>query len=133
MRTKDLRLNSVAAVAECRKLRDHVTALMLNAEANPQDARVYCVFAEPDFSRIKGALPLEVTNDGASDLKIASDFLGALPIGFLVFVIDKADKKRPVYGHARPLIVEDPRGLALNELALTRFMNILNAGLTKGN
>ena len=133
LRTKDLRLNSVTAVAEGRKLRDHVTALMQTAEALPENAVVYCVFAERDLSRIKGAKPLGVKNDGAADLAIAAEFLDALPIGFLVFVIDMAEKERPVFGHARPLIVEDPRGLALNKLALSRFMKILSAGLSKGN
>jgi len=114
MRKKDLKLNTVAAVAEGRKLRDKVSALMLDAEANPADAMVYCVFATPDLSAVK---PAEVSiSNGPSDLALATEYVNALPIGFLIFVLDKGDSE--VSGHFRPLIVEDQRAFALNRQAL---------------
>jgi len=114
MRQKDLRLNAIAAVAEGRKLRDKVSALMRNAEANPADAMVYCVFAKTDLSAVKPA-EMSLTN-GPSDIALAAEYVDALAIGFLVFVWDKADAE--VFGHFRPLIVEDPRAHALNRNAL---------------
>jgi len=114
MRKKDLKLNTVAAVAEGRKLRDKVSALMLDAEANPADAMGDCVFATPDLSAVK---PAEVSiSNGPSDLALATEYVNALPIGFLIFVLDKGDSE--VSGHFRPLIVEDQRAFALNRQAL---------------
>jgi hypothetical protein len=116
MRTKDLRLNAVAGISEGRKLRDKLTALMLNADANPEDAMVYCVVASPDLSGGLDARPVGVTN-GPSDLALAKQVMDKLPIGFLVFVLDKADPEEPVFGHMRPLIVEDQRAIKLNQRA----------------
>jgi hypothetical protein len=133
-RIKDLRLNAIAAVAEGRKLRDRVTALMLKAEANPDDAMIFCVFAEPDLSRAKDAQPITVQN-GASDLALATKFVDKLPIGFLVFVWDKADTEQPIFGHVRALIVEDPRAFALNARALDVVARAVKRalGIEKGN
>jgi hypothetical protein len=118
LRKKDLRLSELSGIAEGRKLRDKVTSLMLEAEANPGDAIVLCVFAEPDLSALApGAAELEVTS-GASDIAHVNSFAGKLPIGFLVFVVDRQDAQKSIFGHARPLIVEDPRGLELNHKAL---------------
>ncbi len=116
VRTKDLRLNAISGVAEARKLRDRVTALMLDAKAEPGDAMVYCVFARPDLSAVKSA-EMSLTN-GPSDLALAKKYLDALPIGFLVFVWDRQDTRKSIFGHARPLIVEDPRAIQLNAQAL---------------
>ena len=52
LRKKDLRLNSLTGIAECRKLRDRITTMMLEAEAHPEDAMILCVFAEPDLSTL---------------------------------------------------------------------------------
>jgi hypothetical protein len=129
LRKKDLRLNAMAAIAEGRKIRDRVTAMMRNAGAAPEDARVYCVFAEPDIfaeqsddvaailsglddeSPIPGRARLRVQN-GASDIKLATKFMDKLPIGFLIFVWDRNDWARDVpekfvVWSIRPLIVED--------------------------
>jgi hypothetical protein len=131
-RKKDMRLNALAGVAEGRKLRDKVTQLLTDAEANPEDAMVFCVFAEPDLSALveKKPKPLGVTN-GASDLKLASDFVDKLPIGFLVFVWDRNAPQQPVFGHARPLIVEDARGIALCDVALKGTTKWINDVLRK--
>ena len=118
MRTKDLKLNAVAGIAECRKLRDRVSELMKSAEADPADAMVFCVFANSDLSGSMNA-EMSLTN-GPSDLALASRFVNAIPIGFLVFVQDKEDPQQPIFGHARPLIVEDPQALRLTERALVR-------------
>lgn len=61
--------------------------------------------------------PFGITN-GASDLALASEYVDKLPIGFLVFVWDREAPQQPVFGHTRPLIVEDPRGIALCDKAL---------------
>jgi hypothetical protein len=119
-RKKDLRLNAIAGIAEGRKLRDKVTALMLKAEANPEDARCYIVFATPDFSAVKEQ-PLQIAN-GAHDLKIASSFVDKVPVGFLVFVIDREDEKRPILGHPRYLLI-DPRAKALVDQAYKRVIS----------
>jgi hypothetical protein len=131
LRKKDLRLNALSGISEGRKLRDKVTALMQDAGANPADGIVYCLFAEPDLSALAPGLPvakLELQN-GASDLALASQFIDKLPIGFLVLVVDRSDPQRPVYGHARPLIVEDPRGVDMNEKALSKLMRIIESNL----
>jgi hypothetical protein len=131
LRTKDLRLNAIGGIAEGRKLRDKVTRLMLDAKhaLNPEDAMVYCVFAEPDLSAFvqgKTVAVLPVKN-GSADLELAKQFVDKLPIGYLVFVLDTADPKRPVFGHARPLIVEDPRGIEMNAKALETVTNTIKS------
>lgn len=116
-RLKDLRLNSMSAVAEGRKLRDKVTELMKKKAAEPQDAAVFVVWAKPDLSAFSTA-EMSLTN-GPSDIALATAGINALPIGFLVFVWDKQDPEQSVFGHVRPLIVEDPRAVKLNEQALS--------------
>jgi hypothetical protein len=121
MRKKDLRLNAVSGIAEGRKLRDRVTALMLRADANPEDAMVFCIFAEPDLSALIPEMARLGIKNGASDISLAAKHPDKLPIGFLVFVLDRNDPERPIFGHARPLIVEDPRGIELNAQALDSY------------
>ena len=120
-RKKDLRLNSLTGIAECRKLRDRITAMMLEAEAHPEDAMVLCAFAEPDLSTLVPALAWLKVEHGPTDFEMAAQFAGKLPIGFLVFVADRSEPQNPVFGHYRALIVEDPRALELNEKALQAF------------
>jgi len=125
VRKKDLRLNSLTGIAECRKLRDKLTALMLKAEADPEDAMVLCAFAEPDLSAlVPGLAWLKAAHD-STDLEMAAQFAGKLPVGFLIFVVERADTERPIFSHARPLIVEDPRGLELNAKALEAFGRVI--------
>lgn len=124
MRKKDLRLNALGAVAEGRKLRDRITALMIREKLNPEDAMVMCIFAEPDLSALVGELLyLPVKSKGTlAEVKTVERHADKLPVGFLVIVCDANDTRKPIYGHARPLIVEDPRGPLLNELALHTYM-----------
>ncbi len=130
LRKKDLRLNALAGIVEARKLRDRVTALMTQADANPEDAMVFCLFAEPDLSALVSGPPVALgLQNGASDLALAARYANKLPIGFLVLVVDRADPQRPVFGHARPLIVEDPRGIDLNEKALRQLMRVIENSL----
>jgi hypothetical protein len=129
MRKKDLRLNALGGIAEGRQLRDRVTALMTRAGAEPEDAMVLCVFAEPDLSAIVPPPAHLSVNDNASDLKLAADYSGKLPIGFLVFVIDRNDAQQPIFGHARPLIVEDARAIDLNGKALETFTRMIKGRL----
>jgi hypothetical protein len=121
VRKKDLRLNSLTGIAEARKLRDKVTGMMQEAEANAEDAMVLCVFAEPDLSALVPALAWLQVAYGPTDLEMAAQFAGKLPIGFLVFVADRSEPQNPFFGHYRALIVEDPRALELNEKALQAF------------
>jgi len=121
MRKKDLRLNTLAAVVEARKLRDRVTALMTQAEANPEDAMVLCAFAEPDLSALVPEIAYLPVKGGAADLALAARHPDKLPIGFLVFVWDRTDPQQSVFGHARPLIVEDPRAIEMNTQALLAY------------
>jgi hypothetical protein len=129
MRKKDLRLNALTGIAEARKLRDRVTALMTSADANPEDAIVLCVFAEPDLSAIDPKLAELGIKNGASDIALALQHPDKLPIGFLIFVVDRQDPHRAIFGHARPLIVEDPRGPELNERALSAFERLIKTRL----
>lgn len=129
LRTKDLRLNAIAAVAEGRKLRDRVTALMTEAKANPEDAMIYCVFAKPDLSAVKSER-MGVTN-GPSDLALAKKYVDALPIGFLVFVWDRKDAQKSIFGHMRPLIVKDRRAIQLNVQALRTVTEQIRNRLVK--
>jgi hypothetical protein len=133
MRKKDLRLNAIAGIAEGRKLRDRVTSLLTDAGANPEDGMVFCVFAEQDLSALVPRLtPLGVKN-GASDLALVSEYVDKLPIGFLVFIWDRQDPQQSIFGHARPLIVEDLRGIDLNEKALRAYtLKIKNQLVKKG-
>ncbi len=123
MRKKDLRLNAMAGIVEGRKLRDSVTVKMQDAGVDPDDAMVLCVFAEPDLSAlVPEALFLPVKSKGFAEIKDAERHADKLPIGFLVIVRDTTDSRNPIFGHTRPLIVEDPRGPLLNELALHSYM-----------
>lgn len=124
MRKKDLQLDAIGAVAEGRKLRDRVTVLMRRAGLNPDDGMVLCIFAEPDLSALSTPplLYLPVKSKGTlAEIDAVKGHADKLPVGFLVFVLDTNDPQKPVYGHARPLIVEDPRGPLLNELALHSY------------
>ena len=121
LRKKDLRLSAMAGIAEARKIRDHITALMMDAGANPEDAMVFCAFAEPDLSALLPSLAYLPVKNGATDLALATHNADKLPIGFLVFVWDRQDPKQSIFGHARPLIVEDPRGIELNAQALKAY------------
>ena len=123
MRKKDLRLNAMAGIVEGRKLRDSVTGKMQDAGIDPDDAMVLCVFAEPDLSAlVPETLFLPVKSKGFAEIKAAERHADKLPIGFLVIVRDTTDSRNPIFGHTRPLIVEDPRGPLLNELALHSYM-----------
>lgn len=123
-RKKDLRLDAIGAVVEGRKLRDRVTTLMERADLDPDDAMVLCIFAEPDLSAL--AMPpllyLPVKSKGTmAEVEAVKNHAEKMPVGFLVFVRDANDPKKPIYGHARPLIVEDQRGPRLNEQALRSY------------
>jgi hypothetical protein len=129
MRKKDLRLNALGGIAEGRKIRDRITALMTREGLNPGDAVVLCVFAEPELSlQVKLPLPVELSVDGAGDLAQIVANEGKLPIGYLVFVVDRQDPQRPIFGHARPLIVSPP-GIELNDRALRAYTHILRDNL----
>lgn len=130
MRQKDLRVNAVTGVSEARKLRDRVSTRLKESGADPGDGMVFCVFAEPDMSAVNGVEEIKLSN-GASDLEVITRFKDKLPIGFLVIIRDVQDSKQPVYGHARPLIVEDARSIAMNEAALTKVMQAVENRLRK--
>lgn len=123
MRKKDLHLSALAGVAEGRKLRDKVTRLMRDAEANPEDAIVLCVFAEPDLSALaKGLLHLPVVQKPEQEIAMAASVADKTPIGFQVWVKDDSDPEAiHVFGHFRPLIVEGKRGVLLNALAFELY------------
>jgi hypothetical protein len=127
LRKKDLWLNAMGAIAEGRKLRNRVTQLMKAAEQDPADAMVFTVFAEPDLSKLVPELAHLPVLDRGSDFEILERNADKLPIGFLVFVWDKTDPGRPIFGHARPLIVQDPRSLALNGKALELYARKVEA------
>ncbi|MDR3751036.1 MAG: hypothetical protein P4K94_06060 [Terracidiphilus sp.] len=122
-RKKDLRLDAIGALAEGRKLRDRITELMKREMLNPEDAMVLCIFAEPDLTAALGdGFHIPVKSEGTlAEIKAIEHYADKLPIGFLVFVTDRADPRKPFYGHTRPLIVEDPRGPLLNELLLHSY------------
>lgn len=123
MRKKDMRLSALGAIAEGRKLRDKVTEQMKDAGADPMDAMVLCVFAEPDLSAlVKGLLYLPPAQKMADEISMASSVADKLPIGFQIWVVDKSNPDEPhLFGHFRPLIVEDPRGVLLNGLAFQSY------------
>ncbi len=129
MRKKDLRLNALAAIVEGRKLRDSITAKMKDAGIDPDDGMVLCVFAEQDLSAlVPELLFLPVKSKGAlEEIEKVQRHADKLPIGFLVIVRDTTDSRNPIFGHTRPLIVEDPRGPLLNELALHTYMAKIEA------
>ncbi len=127
LRKKDLRLSALAGVAEGRKLRDKVSGLMRDAGANPENAMVLCIFAEPDMSRlVREALVLPVTDNG-TDIKAALKNSDKSPIGFAVFVHDPTAGE--IISHVRPLIVEDGRGPILCELARKAYEGTIKAKL----
>jgi hypothetical protein len=120
LRSKDLKLSTIGALAEGRKLRDSITDKLSKSGIDPSEGLVCVVFAKPDLSAISPKfLIVQVAPDAAAEIKEAARFTDKTPIGFLVFVWDKQDHK--IFGHARPLIVEDPRSLALNQQALRVF------------
>jgi hypothetical protein len=120
VRSKDLRLTTIGALAEGRKLRDSITEKLDKSGINPEEGVVSIVLAEPDLSAITPKFPIiPHAPSWEIEIDIAEKFADKTPIGFLVFIWDKADQK--IFGHARPLIVEDPRSLALNAQALRVF------------
>ena len=123
MRKKDLKLNALGAIVEGRRLRDKVTGLMQEAGADPMDAMVLCVFAEPDLSALaKGLFYLPPAQKTADEIAAAASVANKTPIGFQVWVADKSDPDElHVFGHFRPLIVEDKRGVLLNALAFELY------------
>lgn len=97
---------------------------MQRENLEPEAAMVLCIFAEPDLTAlaVPPLLYLPVKSKGAlAEMEAVKGHADKLPVGFLVFVWDTNDPKKPVYGHARPLIVEDRRGILLNELALHSY------------
>jgi hypothetical protein len=120
LRSRDMKLSPIGAVAEARKLRDSVTEKLRKSAIDPEEAVVTVVFAKPDFSIISPKFhTVPVTPSSEREFEMAAAHADEIPIGFLVFVWDKEDHK--IFGHARPLIVEDPRSLALNEQAVRVF------------
>ena len=128
-RKKDLRLTPLGAISELRKLRDRVSELMRDAGADPEDAIVLCAFAEPDLSRLVPALARLPVIANATELSLIVQAAGKLPIGFLIFVVDRNAPQRPIFGHARPLIVEDPRAIQFCQRALESYANNIKARL----
>lgn len=141
-RKKDRLLSPMAAITESRNLRERVTDLMVNAGAEPEDARVYCVFAGPEaFAEIDPTTDPELSavdvvhtpklarlrvSDSLSDLQLASTFAGDVPIGFLIFVWDRKDwalndPQKFLEPCIRPLIVEPRPGAATNPHAFVAF------------
>lgn len=129
IRKKDLRLNTLSAIAEGRKLRDRLTAIMQQADADPADARVYCVFvdpgvfAEPDIENDPELSALDAVYtprvarltvaSGASDMNLINALTGLVPTGFLIFVWDRNAWPRNTNGviwTIRPLMVEGSPG-----------------------
>lgn len=127
LRKRDLRLTAMGGIAEGRKLRNRVTELMTRAELNPDDAMVLCLFAKEDLSALEPRMAVLPARDNGTDMRLLGEVHDKLPIGFLVFVLDKHDPERPVFGHARPLIVEDPRSLRMHEWALADYAARINA------
>jgi len=139
LRKKDLKLNSMTAIAEGRKIRDRVSAMMQRAGADAEDARIYCVFtdaeafaevdpiADPELSALDvfytpKLARLRVKN-GPSDIKLAAAFVDKLPTGFLIFVWDRKhwaqnDPRKSVIWTIRPLIVENHLGTTTNAAAM---------------
>ena len=120
LRTKDLKLSAIGALAEGRKLRNSITEKMEKSGINPDEAVIGIVFSEPGLSALIPKFPIvPVIPSSTVEVDIAGRFADKTPIGFFVFIWDKADQK--IFGHSRPLIVEDPRSLALNAQALRVF------------
>lgn len=120
LRSKDMKLSAIGALAEGRKLRDSITEKLKRDGIDPEEAVVCVAFAEPDLSAlVPNIAVIRIVPSTAAELEIVAAFAEKTPIGFLVFIWDKTDQK--IFGHARPLIVEDPRSLTLNEQALAVF------------
>lgn len=120
LRSKDLKLTALGALAEGRKLRDSITTKLAKTRIDPEEAVVCVVFARPDLSALVQKFPIvPLTPAPATEAKHAATYAGKLPIGFLVFIWDKEEEK--IFGHARPLIVEDSRSFDLNAQAAAIF------------
>jgi hypothetical protein len=120
LRAKNLELSAIGALAEGRKLRDSITEKLNRSGIDPAEAIICIVFVQPDLSALIPKFPIiGVTQSSAIEVDIASKFADKTPIGFLVFIWDKEEQK--IFGHSRPLIVEDTRSLALNAQALRVF------------
>lgn len=132
--TDQMVLASSMAIAEGRKLRDSITA-KLQAESppiDPEDGVVVIVFAKRDFSELNTEFfEIPVNSPLEIEIKAATKHAGETPIGFLVAIRDQNERK--LFTHARPLIVEDPRALALNERAYRVWDKTLRAALETAN
>jgi len=126
LRKRDLRLTPIGAVAEGRKLRDSITAKMVNSSLDPKDSAVFIAFALPDLSALsplsaQTLVPIEPDPD--KEIQIAAANAANIPVGFVVLVRDEGTG---FFGHVRPLLI-DVRSLALNEQALRVFLQIAAA------
>lgn len=119
-RQEDARLSPIVGVAEAIKVRDKVTANMIQQSLDPLDARVYLVFSEPDLSGLFGER-LYVPPNAALDTKMVRTLRraeGKLPLGLLIYLVDKSNPEQyELLGQKRPFIVNDARGPALLAIA----------------
>lgn len=102
------RLNPMQAVTEARKLATSLAGKLAAKKISPNDVGVYLVFAEPDnLGKVAGEPVLFKSPDphaDSSDLEAVSKHFSHIPVGFVIAVLYREEKKFIV--HARPLRME---------------------------
>lgn len=120
LRKKDLKLTPIGALAEACRLRQAVTDKCRAWGVEPNDIVVAPIFADSRLSQLVPRLyVMPVECDTAKQIKVVSANATNTVIGMLVFVWDRESQN--LFGHARPLIVNDPRALSLNAQAVRVF------------
>jgi hypothetical protein len=103
-RTAEKALNVVQAVAEGRRLAQTMAAKLKAARLPAGDGGICAVFSNADLSKSEYVgFPV---SDDKSDLRIIHKFQTWVPLGYLVFVLDR--EKKQFIGHVRPLRLDKP-------------------------
>jgi hypothetical protein len=102
-RAAEKALNVVQAVAEGRRLAQTMAEKLKAARLPAGDGGICAVFGNADLSKSEYVgFPV---SDDKSDLQIIQKFQTWIPLGYLVFVLDR--EKKQFIGHVRPLRLDE--------------------------
>jgi hypothetical protein len=111
---QERKLSPMQAVHEGRELSETISRKLFQNGISRNDAKVGLAFAKPDNVHKLAALVIFETPDpnaDSNDLIAMRENLRNVPVGFLVWVIDRknrdAEGRIPFISHARPLIFKD--------------------------
>lgn len=132
IRKSDLKLTPIGALAEARRLRLSVTDKSKVWGVDPNDIIIAPAFADSHLARLVPRLHVvSVECDMKTEIEAVCANATNTAVGLLVFVWDRESQN--LFGHARPLIVNDPRALNLNAQAVRVFGKHIQRVITHKN